>query len=89
MKSSVPLTWNNREWQYVTVMLALWPKPTFFFLCQFHSDSEQGLGPIVASLLLDSAAVTHFQVHADVRQEGEGTGNALTLTLHHVQQLQQ
>jgi hypothetical protein len=66
------------------VMLVLWPKSAFKLLCQFHSDSERGLGPIVASLSLGSAAVMHFRVHADVRQEGEGTGNALTLTLRHV-----
>jgi hypothetical protein len=48
------------------------------------SDSERGLGPIVASLSLGSAAVLYFRVYADVRQEGKGTGNALTLTLRHV-----
>jgi len=49
----------------------------------FHSDSERGLGPIVASLSLGSAAAMHFRVHAHVRQEGEGSENVLTLTLRH------
>ena len=51
---------------------------------QFHSDSEPGLGPVVASLSLGSAAIMHFRLHARYRKDGEGKENALTLTLRHV-----
>lgn len=51
---------------------------------QFHSDSEPGLGPTVASLSLGSAAVMHFRPHANLRHSGEGKEIALTLHLQHV-----
>ncbi|KAF7980743.1 hypothetical protein HWV62_36767 [Athelia sp. TMB] len=46
----------------------------------FHSDSERGLGPVVASLSLGSAAHMHFRPHARL---AEGKENALTLILRH------
>ncbi|KAF7976824.1 hypothetical protein HWV62_5506 [Athelia sp. TMB] len=46
----------------------------------FHSDSERGLGPVVASLSLGSAAHMHFRSHARL---AEGKENALTLILRH------
>jgi len=49
----------------------------------FHSDSEPGLGPVVASLSLGSAATMHFRLHAHFRQHGEGRENALSITLRH------
>ncbi|KAF8844298.1 hypothetical protein BDN67DRAFT_963043 [Paxillus ammoniavirescens] len=52
----------------------------------FHSDSEKGLGPIVASLSLGSAALMHFRPHA-IAQAGQGPKpqctTALTLVLRH------
>ena len=53
---------------------------TLFFSClaiKFHSDSERGLGPLVASLSLGSPALMHFR-HKSTQ------GTALTLILRHV-----
>ncbi|CCL99096.1 uncharacterized protein FIBRA_01110 [Fibroporia radiculosa] len=51
----------------------------------FHSDSERGLGPTVASLSLGSAAYMHFRLHAQYSDDlGKGSSrNALTLYLRH------
>ncbi|KZP05944.1 hypothetical protein FIBSPDRAFT_765177 [Athelia psychrophila] len=46
----------------------------------FHSDSERGLGPVVASLSLGSAAHMHFRPHVKLE---EGRENALSLVLRH------
>jgi len=43
----------------------------------FHSDSERGLGPTVASLSLGSAAVMHFRPSAYLQE-----GREIVLTLH-------
>ncbi|KAG1746118.1 hypothetical protein EDB19DRAFT_1690476 [Suillus lakei] len=48
----------------------------------FHSDSEQGLGPVVASLSLGSAAFMHFR-HRATSKEAKHPSNALTLILRH------
>ncbi|OBZ70803.1 hypothetical protein A0H81_09066, partial [Grifola frondosa] len=51
----------------------------------FHSDSERGLGPTVATLSLGSGAYMHFRLHSqycdDVRKGSNR--NALTLYLRH------
>ncbi|KAH9951553.1 hypothetical protein B0H21DRAFT_716501, partial [Amylocystis lapponica] len=47
----------------------------------FHSDSERGLGPVVASLSLGSAAFMHFRPL--VTGKSAKPGNALTLYLRH------
>ncbi|KAI0949242.1 hypothetical protein AcW1_008912 [Taiwanofungus camphoratus] len=51
----------------------------------FHSDSERGLGPVVASLSLGSSAYMHFRLHTQYSNEsGRGSSrNALTLFLRH------
>jgi len=53
----------------------------------FHSDSEPGLGPVVASLSLGSAAIMHFRPHISshtASKEGKNQSSiALTLILRH------
>lgn len=51
----------------------------------FHTDSEKGLGPIVASLSLGSAALMHFRLHASASAEHpkQSCPHALTLILRH------
>jgi len=51
----------------------------------FHSDSERGLEPVVASLSLGSAAYMHFRLHSQYYGEaGKGAKrNALSLYLRH------
>lgn len=51
---------------------------------QFHSDSEKGLGPIVASLSLGSAALMHFRPHVTADNPKNKSVHALTLALRHV-----
>ncbi|KAG1776986.1 hypothetical protein EV702DRAFT_1104717 [Suillus placidus] len=49
----------------------------------FHSDSEHGLGPVVASLSLGSAAFMHFRARATSKEAKHASSNALTLILRH------
>lgn len=42
----------------------------------FHSDAEDGLGPLVAGLSLGAPAEMHFRVHASIKQEGDGNSSA-------------
>ncbi|KAF9227346.1 hypothetical protein BS17DRAFT_775348 [Gyrodon lividus] len=49
----------------------------------FHSDSEKGLGPIVASLSLGSAALMHFRPHVNAQNQKYQCTTALTLVLRH------
>lgn len=49
---------------------------------QFHSDSERGLGPIVAGLSLGSPALMHFRLHA--KHDPDRKGNAMSVVLRHV-----
>ncbi|KAI8993885.1 hypothetical protein BD414DRAFT_480733 [Trametes punicea] len=51
----------------------------------FHSDSERGLGPRVASLSLGSAAFMHFRLHRKYSAEKGSSSNppALSLFLRH------
>ncbi|KAH7888686.1 hypothetical protein F5I97DRAFT_1925224 [Phlebopus sp. FC_14] len=49
----------------------------------FHSDSEKGLGPVVASLSLGSAAAMHFRRHVSGQKHKNMSQNALTLILRH------
>lgn len=49
----------------------------------FHSDSEQGLGPVVASLSLGSAAFMHFRARATPKEVKHSSSNVLTLILRH------
>ncbi|KAG1746285.1 hypothetical protein EDD22DRAFT_918224 [Suillus occidentalis] len=49
----------------------------------FHSDSEHGLGPVVASLSLGSAAFMHFRARATSKEAKHSPSNALTLILRH------
>lgn len=51
---------------------------------QFHSDSEKGLGPIVASLSLGSAALMHFRPHVNMENPKAKSTHALSLVLRHV-----
>ncbi|KAG6887699.1 hypothetical protein C0995_013399 [Termitomyces sp. Mi166 len=51
----------------------------------FHSDSERGLGPVVAGLSLGSPALMQFRVHHKyLREEGfENNSTVLTVVLRH------
>ncbi|KAG0708360.1 hypothetical protein DFH29DRAFT_892124 [Suillus ampliporus] len=49
----------------------------------FHSDSERGLGPVVASLSLGSAAFMHFRPRATSKETKHTLSNVLTLILRH------
>ncbi|KAF8135406.1 hypothetical protein EV363DRAFT_1550177 [Boletus edulis] len=49
----------------------------------FHSDSEKGLGPIVGSLSLGSAALMHFRPHVSAEAPKAKCTHALTLVLRH------
>ncbi|KAF8070689.1 hypothetical protein FPV67DRAFT_1036975 [Lyophyllum atratum] len=51
----------------------------------FHSDSERGLGPVVAGLSLGSPALMHFRVHHKYLREDEIEHKpiALTVVLRH------
>ncbi|KAG1812407.1 uncharacterized protein BJ212DRAFT_1276580 [Suillus subaureus] len=49
----------------------------------FHSDSEHGLGPVVASLSLGSAAFMHFRARATSKEPKHSSSNVLTLILRH------
>lgn len=49
----------------------------------FHSDSERGLGPVVASLSLGSAAFMHFRARATSKEPKHSSSNVLTLILRH------
>jgi len=51
---------------------------------QFHSDSEVGLGPLVAGLSLGSPALIHFRLHAKHDPIGERRGILLSIVLRHV-----
>lgn len=55
---------------------------------KFHSDSERGLGPIIAGLSLGSPALMHFRVHHRYLREEEIDNKAIALTiiLRHVSQ---
>ncbi|EGO00089.1 hypothetical protein SERLA73DRAFT_122178 [Serpula lacrymans var. lacrymans S7.3] len=49
----------------------------------FHSDSEKGLGPVVASLSLGSTAYMHFRTRKLKQQLESHKQNVLTLVLRH------
>ncbi|KAI0038640.1 hypothetical protein FA95DRAFT_1505273 [Auriscalpium vulgare] len=49
----------------------------------FHSDSERGLGPVVASLSLGSVAYIHFRLHARYTRDLGNRKIALTIALQH------
>ncbi|KAI0066145.1 hypothetical protein BV25DRAFT_1797181 [Artomyces pyxidatus] len=49
----------------------------------FHSDSEKGLGPVVASLSLGSIAYMHFRLHSQYCREEGSRKVALSLLLRH------
>ncbi len=51
---------------------------------QFHSDSEPGLGPLVAGLSLGSPALMHFRLLAKHEPAGEQRQIAMTFVLRHV-----
>jgi hypothetical protein len=52
---------------------------------QFHSDSERGLGPVIASLSLGSPALMHFRLRAKYEpNRDENRKIAFTLVLRHV-----
>ena len=55
-------------------------------LAQFHSDSERGLGPLVAGLSLGAPALMHFRIHHKYRQVVDPRFRkiAMTLVLRHV-----
>ncbi|KAK2464305.1 hypothetical protein APHAL10511_003762 [Amanita phalloides] len=49
----------------------------------FHSDSEPGLGPLVAGLSLGSPALMHFRLLAKYEPLGEQRQIAMTFVLRH------
>ncbi|KAJ6478098.1 hypothetical protein C8R47DRAFT_1139341 [Mycena vitilis] len=49
----------------------------------FHSDSEVGLGPVVAGLSMGSPALMHFRLLSKYAPLGEQRANALTVVLRH------
>jgi len=49
----------------------------------FHSDSEKGLGPLVAGLSLGSAAFMHFRLHSQFVPSGQSRKIDLTFILRH------
>jgi len=51
---------------------------------QFHSDSERGLGSVVAGLSLGSPALMHFRLHAKHEPNKENRKIALSFVLRHV-----
>lgn len=51
---------------------------------QFHSDSEPGLGPLVAGLSLGSPALMHFRLLAKYEPIGEQRQIAMSFVLRHV-----
>ena len=51
---------------------------------QFHSDSEVGLGPLVAGLSLGSPAVMHFRLRAKHDTDSDSKSVAITFVLRHV-----
>ena len=57
------------------------------FMFQFHSDSERGLGPVVASLSLGAAAYMYFRLHARYAADempDDASRDVLKLYLCHV-----
>ena len=79
----VLLTWNVRGWLYVVVLETHVRCSDSY---KFHSDSERGLGPIVAELSLGSPALMHFRVNHKYPREKdlENHSVALTIILRHV-----
>lgn len=51
---------------------------------QFHSDSEVGLGPLVAGLSLGSPALMHFRLRAKPDANKDCKSVAITFVLRHV-----
>ncbi|KAF8145469.1 hypothetical protein K438DRAFT_1871990 [Mycena galopus ATCC 62051] len=49
----------------------------------FHSDSEKGLGPVVAGLSMGSPALMHFRLLLKYAPPNEQRTNALTVVLRH------
>lgn len=56
---------------------------------QFHSDSEPGLGPMVAGLSLGAPALMHFRVRAKYQVDAQPERKAIDITfiLRHVRLL--
>jgi 2OG-Fe(II) oxygenase superfamily len=51
---------------------------------QFHSDSERGLGPVIASLSLGSTAEMHFRLQSKYTVAEGHRKTAMTIILRHV-----
>ena len=51
---------------------------------QFHTDSEVGLGPLVAGLSLGSPALMHFRLLAKHTDSGSQRNIAISFVLRHV-----
>jgi hypothetical protein len=51
---------------------------------KFHSDSERGLGPVVASLSLGAPALMHFRLLKKYEKSEKLRRIALSLVLRHV-----
>ncbi|KAJ6513520.1 hypothetical protein DFH09DRAFT_941340 [Mycena vulgaris] len=49
----------------------------------FHSDSENGLGPVVAGLSMGSPALMHFRLLSKYAPRNEQRANAMTVVLRH------
>jgi hypothetical protein len=50
----------------------------------FHSDAEDGLGPIIAGLSLGSSAIMHFRLHAKYENTSSQRKPVMTFKLNHV-----
>jgi len=55
---------------------------------QFHTDSEVGLGPLVAGLSLGSPALMHFRLLAKHTDPGSQRNIAISIILRHVSLVQ-
>lgn len=53
----------------------------------FHSDAENGLGPLVAGLSLGSSALMHFRLNLKHEPSKERTGIHLSFLLRHVESI--
>lgn len=80
--------WRTRAWRYV--LGGDIRRPTYADTSlQFHSDAEDGLGPIVAGLSLGSPAKMIFRLHRKhLSKPGDSQKtslrpNALTIVLNH------
>ncbi|KAF8348386.1 hypothetical protein F5887DRAFT_1280766 [Amanita rubescens] len=73
----------KRPVQFNEVLSAAYMERQRMATLQFHSDSEPGLGPLVAGLSLGSPALMHFRLLAKHEPAGEQRQIAMTFVLRH------